>query len=192
MFTSQMDEMSTTSSIATAGFLARSVYEARRRYRKRLARCQRNFSEDAVHELRIETRRLLALLDLLLALGAAPAADKIAKRFKKRLDVFDELRDTQVQLRLLEPLWGGFPEAESFKAFLVRREARLIARLAHGIQDTKSARLNRRLEDPAQGVGPSRRGGPRRGPAPRAGTCPRGSRRTQARVSASCQSRKIR
>jgi len=43
-----------------AGHLAESVRSARRRYRKRLARCQEKFSEKAVHGLRIETRRILA------------------------------------------------------------------------------------------------------------------------------------
>ena len=43
-----------------------------RRYRKAFDRCRKEFSEDSVHQLRVETRRLLALLDLLdsLATGA--------------------------------------------------------------------------------------------------------------------------
>ena len=41
--------------------LAESVRSARRRYRKRLARCQEKFSEKAVHDLRIDTRRILSL-----------------------------------------------------------------------------------------------------------------------------------
>ena len=36
--------------------------KARRRYHKRLECSQKKFSEDAVHDLRVETRRLLALL----------------------------------------------------------------------------------------------------------------------------------
>lgn len=36
-----------------------------RRYRKRLKRCQERFSEDAVHDSRVETRRLLSTIELL-------------------------------------------------------------------------------------------------------------------------------
>jgi len=38
-----------------------------RRYRKRLKRCQERFSEEAVHASRVETRRLLATVELLRA-----------------------------------------------------------------------------------------------------------------------------
>src|SRR5215510_8859246 len=90
--------------------LAGSVRAARRRYRKRLVRCQKKFSESAVHELRVEARRILALLDLLDAVHFGDSLRKLAKNFKRRLDAFDDLRDTHVQRRLLQPLWRDFPE----------------------------------------------------------------------------------
>jgi hypothetical protein len=34
-------------------------------YRKRLKQCQRRFSERSVHELRIQTRRLFSIMELL-------------------------------------------------------------------------------------------------------------------------------
>jgi CHAD domain-containing protein len=140
----------------TAAHLAGRVRVARRRYRKRLERCQEKFTGDAVHELRIESRRILALLDLLEALGVAASA-RTARSFKKRLDVFDDLRDTQVQLELLKPLWREFPEAQGLKAFLERRESRLVSKLAGRIQSTKYARLNRRLKQLESDVARSRR-----------------------------------
>ena len=103
-----------------ARHLAESVRAARRRYRKRLARCQDKFSENAVHELRIETRRILALLDLLEALRCAAPLKKLRKTFKRRLDAFDDLRDTHVQQVLLKPLWKDFPEARPLKKHLVK------------------------------------------------------------------------
>lgn len=118
----------------------------RRRYRKRLARCQQKFSETAVHDLRIETRRLLALLDLLRALHFEDSLRKTRRTFKKRLDAFDELRDTQVQLLLLKPLRRDFPEAREFELILRRREKRLIGELQREIKRTKQVQLERRLK----------------------------------------------
>jgi CHAD domain-containing protein len=132
---------------ALAKHLDAGVRKARRRYHKRLERCQKKFSEGAVHELRVENRRILALLDLIASLGLDGAVKKLARNFKKRLDVFDGLRDTQVQLRHLKPLWRGFPEAHRLKTILQRREARLVSRLASEIKATKDTRLNRRLKE---------------------------------------------
>jgi hypothetical protein len=63
--------MQTRLSTGLALHLAERARALRRRYRKRLERCRKRYSESAVHELRIDTRRLLTLLDLLDALGSA-------------------------------------------------------------------------------------------------------------------------
>lgn len=131
---------------ALAMHLAESIREMRRRYCKRLARCQEKFSESAVHDLRIETRRLLAMLDLLDALRVRDSLKKTRKVFKQRLDAFDELRDTHVQLSLLKPLCRDFPKAREFDLLLLRREKELISQLHQDIGTTKQARLERRLK----------------------------------------------
>lgn len=129
-----------------ARHLAGSVHQARRRYRKRLARCQRRFSENAVHELRIETRRILALLDLLEGLHFPEPFKKLRKTFKKRLDAFDDLRDTHVQLELLKPLWSDFPEACDLKKCLRKCEKQLVPKISSKVRSTKNGRLNRQLK----------------------------------------------
>jgi CHAD domain-containing protein len=131
---------------ALATHLAESMGKMRRRYRKRLARCQEKFSEGAVHDLRIETRRMLAMLDLLDALRVRDSLKKTRKEFKKRLDAFDELRDTHVQLSLLKPLCRDFPESREFNLLLLGREKDLISQLHHDIEAVKQARLERRLK----------------------------------------------
>jgi CHAD domain-containing protein len=144
--------MSKSPPAALTAHLTGSVRAMRRRYRKRLDRCQKKFSETSVHELRIETRRMLALVDLLRALHAAGPRKKIRKVFKQRLDSFDELRDTHVQLRLLKPLWREFPEARGFDLWLRRREKRLIVELRHAIKATKQLRVEQRLKDVEKGL----------------------------------------
>ena len=131
---------------ALAAHLAAALKLMRRRYRKRLARCQEKFSETSVHDLRIETRRMLAMLDLLRALHFEDSLRKTRKVFKRRLDAFDELRDTQVQLLLLKPLWRRFPEAREFDLVLRRREKRLIGELGKEIKRMRQLRLERRLK----------------------------------------------
>lgn len=130
-----------------ARHLAKSVRASRRCYRKRLERCQENFSEKAVHNLRTETRRILALLDVIEALHFQGSLKKLRKTFKKRLDSFDDLRDTHVQLVLLTPLWPKFPEARDLKKHLGKCEQRLVSELSCQIQTAKSGKLNRGLKE---------------------------------------------
>jgi CHAD domain-containing protein len=130
-----------------AGHLAESVRAARRCYRKRLACCQKKFSEKAVHDLRIETRRILALLDLLEAFHFDESHAKLRKAFKKRLDAFDDLRDTHVQRVLLKPMWPKFPEARAFKKHLCKCEKRLECKMSNEIKACKSGKLNRKLKE---------------------------------------------
>ena len=129
-----------------ARHLTDGLKKLRRRYRKRLVRCQGKFSEASVHDLRIETRRMLAMLDLLRALHFPDSLRKTRRTFKQRLDAFDELRDTQVQLLLLKPLWRDFPEAREFDLVLRRREKRLIGELGREIKRMKHVRLEHRLK----------------------------------------------
>ncbi len=127
-------------------YLAQLLKRTRRRYRKRLARCQEKFSESAVHELRVETRRALALLDLVQALNLGDSLKKRRKNLKRRLDVFAELRDAQVGLRILKPLVRDFAEARAFEAFLRARARRLVAQLRREIKTLKPRRVERMLK----------------------------------------------
>ena len=129
-----------------AAHLARSVGRMRRHYRRRLNQCQKDFSPHAVHALRVETRRALALLDLLDTLGGARGLRKSRKTFKQRLDAFDGLRDTQVQLELLQPLWRKFPGLKPLKKNLCSREKKLATRLKAEIKPVQQTSLNHRLK----------------------------------------------
>jgi CHAD domain-containing protein len=126
--------------------LAQLLKRTRRRYRKRLADCQRDFSERAVHQLRVETRRALALLDLMLALDFVGSPKKPRRTLKRRLDAFDALRDAQVELGLLGPWLKEFPEAREFEIFLRNSEQELVADLRREIRALKSRRVERRFK----------------------------------------------
>lgn len=142
-----------------ARHLAELLKRTRRRYRRRLTQAQQHFSETAVHELRVETRRALALLDLLMALRLPAASSKARRALKRRLDAFDELRDTQVELNLVAPWLRKFPEAAEFAKFLRRCEANLRAEMRREIRKLKSRRVERMLKALAQNVADAATGG---------------------------------
>lgn len=132
-------------SVALGNHLARSLQAVWRGYRKKLKRCQKHFSEESVHDLRVETRRLLSLLDLLGTLDAHDYLRKARRILKKRLDLFDDLRDTQVQLLHLKTAQRDFPEMKPLRKALQRHERRLIRTARREVRGFRTARLKRHL-----------------------------------------------
>jgi CHAD domain-containing protein len=93
--------------------LAGALREGGRRHRKLRRRFVLKLSAKSLHDLRIESRRLLAMVAL--------AGDVYGRRFGKPrrrikgcLRATGKLRDAQVQLGLVEELLPKFPEARRF------------------------------------------------------------------------------
>src|SRR5690242_6851186 len=93
--------------------LCRCLERQWRRYRKQLKRCQKNFSTDSIHASRVSARRLSATIGLFSNFISSRRVNRIERLLKEHLDVFDDLRDTQVQLAALENLCVLFPSARS-------------------------------------------------------------------------------
>jgi CHAD domain-containing protein len=125
--------------------LADSLDTQWRRYRKRLKRCQRQFSETAVHNSRVETRRLLATVELLCAFIPERDVRKARRALKDHLDSFDRLRDTQVQLMYVEHLLRAFPAAKAFREWLREREVRFIRESRKAVKKIRTRRLGKRV-----------------------------------------------
>jgi CHAD domain-containing protein len=115
-------------------------------YRKGFKHCRRKLSADAVHSLRVETRRLLSLLDLLQPLVDATLTQNARRRFKKVFRVFAQLRDTQVQLRAVKKDVRRPAEWREFQRTLRRRETKLICRIERRIKKAKLGKLKDSLE----------------------------------------------
>jgi len=126
-------------------YLGDSLNTQWRRYRKRLKRCQERFSEDAVHDVRVETRRLLSTLELLGAFLPESDIKKVRRALKRHLDTFDQLRDTQVQLGYVGRMAGTFPDAHTFYDWLRKREARFTRTTRKAVKRIKTKRLGRCL-----------------------------------------------
>jgi CHAD domain-containing protein len=110
------------------GHVQRSLQKQWKRYRKELKRCQRKFSEKAVHNSRVAARRLLATIELLEGFLRTEIIKEARCLIKNHLDIFNDLRDAQVQLVAVNSLQGTFPAARLFYEWLQKREARFSKR----------------------------------------------------------------
>ena len=79
-------------------------------YLGRREQFEKSPSEEAVHELRVATRRLMAQLDLLAALLSSRAAEKACRALKRSMKALGRLRDVQVQRLFVEERLEAFPE----------------------------------------------------------------------------------
>jgi CHAD domain-containing protein len=125
--------------------LGDSLHTQWRRYRKRLKRCQKHFSEDAVHASRVETRRLLSTLELLGAFIPEHDLRKARRALKHHLETFGQLRDTQVQLVYIGRMAGTFPDAHTFYDWLQSRKARFAREARKAVRHIRTKHLGRRL-----------------------------------------------
>lgn len=125
--------------------LAVSLSTGWKRYRKRLKRCQASFSEEAVHDSRVETRRLLSAIELLGAFMPERDLKKARRALKHHLDTFDQLRDTQVQLDYIGRMEKTFPAARAFHDWLQKRETKFTRETRKAVKRIKTKRTGRRI-----------------------------------------------
>ena len=119
----------------------RSLQKQWNRYRKELKRCQRKFSEKAVHNSRVAARRLSATIELLENFLPPELLKKGRCLIKEHLDIFDDLRDAQVQLVAVNSLQATFPAARPFCEWLQKREGRFSKRTRTCVKRSKTKPL---------------------------------------------------
>jgi CHAD domain-containing protein len=123
------------------------IYKVRwQTYRSELKHCQIDPTEEAVHDLRVATRRLLALIDLLRDITSNPHLQKLRRALKKQLDNLDDLRDTQVMLVETSESLGELPELEPFQKYLNKREKRLLRATAKAIKSFKYSGIRKQMD----------------------------------------------
>jgi CHAD domain-containing protein len=114
-------------------------------FRSGLKRCQKKSSEEAVHDLRVATRRLMSLLDLLANIHHEGTLRQAQRRLKRLLDRFGPLRDAQVQLRSVEKMLPSFPDLQGFYAYLVKRERKLVRRLDAEVKRVRTGKVKKAI-----------------------------------------------
>lgn len=89
----------------------------------------------------METRRLLSLVELLNVFLGRSHLKATRSALKRHLDSFDPLRDTQVQLLLLDKQRRYFPEIRSFREGLAKRERRCLKEALRSVRRVKIRQL---------------------------------------------------
>ena len=141
-----VDKMTLPGEGQLAPRLDRTFKSAWRSYRRVFKRCQRKLSRATVHQLRVETRRLLALVDLFEPLAASQAVDELSRRAIQPFKTSGRLRDTQVLLCDVERRLLRFPDGKRFKRELLRREKRLARQLERELRQTRLKPLKSRMD----------------------------------------------
>ena len=127
-------------------------------YRERLRDCQTDFSEEAVHESRVATRRLIAQLVLLGCVSRNPTLEKTRRILKRRLVALGALRDTQVELTFINREAARFPELALLRKYLERQERRLAKAAAAKVGRCKTRKLEKWIDALSRQLGADTRG----------------------------------
>ena len=110
-------------------FLLEALDERWENYRTELKRCRAEFSNEAVHDLRVASRRMLAFVRLMNSISPRPRLQKLNRAFKDQLDEFDELRDIQVVLAEISETIQELPQLHEFQDHLQHVEKSLLKTL---------------------------------------------------------------
>lgn len=114
-------------------------------YRKELKRCRAEFSNEAVHDLRVATRRILAMVELLHSISPRPRLRKMSRAFKEQLDEFDDLRDTQVILAEISEILQELPQLQEFQKHLQYAEEKMLRNLRKRIKKFETSEITKRI-----------------------------------------------
>jgi len=130
-------------------FLANSLQKRWESYRQQLRRCQRGFSEETVHELRVATRRLIAQLVLTEFVVPGGKLQKARRILKRRLKALGKLRDLHVQRLFIGECATRYPELILVRDALQRTQRVLEKEVAANVKGFKTGKLKKWLSDAA-------------------------------------------
>src|SRR5215213_6383277 len=122
------------------------------KYSEKLERCRDEFSNEAVHDLRVATRRILAFIELLNSISARPRFQKMIRTFKEQLDEFDDLRDTQVILTEISETLRELPQLQTFQKYLQGAEQKLLRRLRKKIKKFETSEIAKRIRKTQESI----------------------------------------
>jgi CHAD domain-containing protein len=133
-------------SVAVGRCLAAALRARWQAYRDELRRCRAEVTEEAVHELRVATRRLIAQLLMLGCVLRDPSLEKARRTLKRRLVALGDLRDVHVQRSFLSRQATRFPDLVPMCEWLERRERRLLKSAVRAVEGCKIRKLEKLME----------------------------------------------
>jgi CHAD domain-containing protein len=107
-----------------------------RKLRKESDRTRRKYTEDAVHDLRVASRRLIAVLEIMRNVDDVPAVRDCRRRVKKLLDGLSPLRDLHVQRMRISEMTTAYPQLKGFEKSLAAREGQTAAKVQKLLKQT--------------------------------------------------------
>lgn len=114
-----------------------------REFLTQLENCQKAPTEESVHFLRVASRRLITLLDLIQAVNHLSEIGKIRKKLAELRNRFTKLRDLQVMILKVSEVKELFPETDAFLSFLEKQ----VKKLSKDTQKSIAALKPRELEN---------------------------------------------
>ena len=112
-----------------------------KRWLKAYRNCSRHFGEPSVHDVRVQSRRLLSLLSIIALAGQK--TKQVSKQIKTTLRHFSQLRDIHVQTLLLQQFTDSPPL--QLQADLQRKEKRLLTVLKADLKNADHSSIKRKL-----------------------------------------------
>lgn len=119
----------------TIQILLRSFTERHQIFSYQLMKTRKRATEKAVHDLRVSTRRLIAVVDIIRTMTPGTELPKTRKQLKRLLNALSELRDVQVQIITVRGLIVEFPAMNLFLALLMVREKQFLRREHAALQE---------------------------------------------------------
>lgn len=131
--------------LSTNQLLLEALESRWKNYRLELKRCRAEFSNEAVHDVRVVLRRLLSVIQLLDTIAPRPRLRKLKRAFKAQIDDLDDLRDTQVMLAEISETIQELPQLETFQRRLERDEKRLLKSVRKKLKKLDIKETTRRI-----------------------------------------------
>ncbi|GAB4573576.1 MAG: hypothetical protein Fur0017_27690 [Anaerolineales bacterium] len=107
---------------------------------------RKDFSEEAVHDLRVAVRRLLAVFDLLRSIIPHKRIQKVRRILKDQLDELDDLRDVQVLLADAAEFVNDIPELKTVREHWLQEEKKLMRLTRKLVKTRDDKNLSKRVQ----------------------------------------------
>lgn len=123
-----------------------SAFDERwKKFRAQHKACRMEFTDEAVHDLRVASRRMLVVLGLAKTIAPHPRVRKARQIIKRMIEDLNELRDVQVMLVETSENIETMPELKPFRKFLKKREAKLMRAAYKRIKQNGLSELSKRI-----------------------------------------------
>jgi len=104
-------------------------------------------SEKGVHQLRVEARRVIAVLAVLHSIVPGHEPDRLERCIKAAFRGSARLRDTHVRMALTREESEAFPELKPLRKVLRKKEKQCVRRFEKCIACVRRAKLNKSIRD---------------------------------------------